>query len=116
MIWILTKFIITAGLVVIVSETAKLNDKIGALVAALPLVTILTLLWLHIEGQPEEKVAAHSWYTFWYVLPTLPMFFIFPIILPKIGFWAALFFVSIFTMLFFIVYALTLKYFGINLL
>ena len=44
------------------------------MVAALPLVTELTLIWLHVERQPEAKIANHAWYTFWYVLPTLPMF------------------------------------------
>lgn len=49
MLWIVTKYIITAGVVVLVSEFAKRSDKLGALVAALPMVTILTLIWLHVE-------------------------------------------------------------------
>lgn len=86
MTWILTKYFITAAVVVIVSEFAKRSDKLGALVAALPMVTILTLIWLHVENQPETKVANHAWYTFWYVVPTLPMFLIFPFLLQHFGF------------------------------
>jgi hypothetical protein len=54
------------------------------------MMTILTLLWLYAEKQPQEKLANHMWYTFWYVLPTLPMFLAFPYLLPRIGFWPTL--------------------------
>jgi len=69
---------LTAAVVVLVSEAAKRIDRLGALVAALPLVTVLTLIWLRAEKQPETKIANYAWYTFWYVLPTLPMFLLFP--------------------------------------
>ena len=88
--WLITKYLITAALVVIVSEAAKRSDKLGGFIAALPLVTVLTLVWLHFEGQPQAKVANHAWYTFWYVLPTLPMFLAFPALLGRLGFWPTL--------------------------
>lgn len=90
MSWLITKYLVTAAVVVVVSEAAKLSDKLGGFIAALPLVTVLTLIWLHIEDQPPAKVANHAWYTFWYVLPTLPMFLVFPALLSNIGFWPAL--------------------------
>lgn len=88
--WIVTKYLITAAVVVLVSELAKRSDRLGALVAALPLVTILTLIWLYLENQPSTKIANHAWYTFWYVIPTLPMFLIFSWLLPRAGFWLSL--------------------------
>jgi dipeptide/tripeptide permease len=54
MAWIVTKCLITAGLVVLISEIAKRSDKLGALIAALPLVTVLTLFWLYFENQPAS--------------------------------------------------------------
>lgn len=91
MSWLITKYLITAGLVVLISELAKRSDKLGALIAALPMVTVLVLVWLYVEGQPETKIANHALYTFWYVLPTLPMFLAFPWLLIKFGFvWAML--------------------------
>ena len=83
MSWLITKYLVTAAVVVVVSEAAKLSDKLGGFIAALPLVTVLTLIWLHIEDQPPAKVANHAWYTFWYVLPTLPMFLVFRPCWPK---------------------------------
>ena len=48
MAWIITKYLLTAAVVVIVSEAAKRSDKLGGLIAALPLVTFLTLIWLYL--------------------------------------------------------------------
>lgn len=90
MVWILTKYVTTAAVVVLVSELAKRSDRLGAFVAALPLVTLLVLVWLHLENQPAAKIANHAWYTFWYVLPTLPMFLAFPTLLARLGFWPSL--------------------------
>ena len=116
MTYTIIKYLITAAAVVIVSELAKSNDKLGSLVASLPLVTLLTLIWLFVEHQPMAKIANHAYYTFWYVLPTLPMFLLFPYLLPKLGFWPTLFACIIFTIVVFYVYARLLKIFGINLI
>lgn len=90
MAWLLTKYALTAAVVVLVSEGAKRSDRLGGLIAALPLVTVLALIWLHLERQPEQKIANLAWYTFWYVVPTLPMFLAFPALLPRLGFWPTL--------------------------
>ena len=84
MTWLITKYLLTAGMVVFISEVAKRSDKLGGFIAALPLMTLLTLTWLYIENHPEEKIANHAYYTFWYVIPTLPMFLLFPYLLPKL--------------------------------
>ncbi|MFY2764867.1 DUF3147 family protein [Arenimonas sp. MALMAid1274] len=116
MLWLLTKFAVSAAVIVAVSEIAKRSDKAGALIASLPLVTLLALVWLHVEGQPQEKVANHAWYTFWYVLPTLPMFLAFPFLLPRIGFWPSLLASALITLASFGAFALGLRRFGIDLL
>ena len=100
----------------LISELAKRSDKFGGLVAALPLVTILTLIWLYADNQPTEKIANHAWYTFWYVLPTLPMFLAFPWFLPRIGFWLTLGISIIITMVCFGFFAMLVRRFGIELL
>lgn len=114
--WMMTKYLVTAGVVVLVSEFAKRNDKLGGLVAALPLVTILSLIWLFVENQPEEKIANHARYTFWYVLPTLPMFLAFPYWLPRIGFWFTLLACIGLTVTCFALFSGVMRHFGIELL
>jgi hypothetical protein len=114
--WIVTKYLITAAVVVAVSELAKRSDRLGALLASLPLVTLLALTWLYIEKQPAEKIANHAWYTFWYVVPTLPMFLLFPWLFTRFGFWSALGLSAIITILCFGGFALVVRPFGIKLL
>lgn len=114
--WIITKYLITAAIVVAVSEVAKRSDRLGALLASLPLVTLLALTWLHIEKQPASKITNHAWYTFWYVVPTLPMFLAFPYLFNRYGFWPALGLSAVITMVSFAVFALAVKPFGIRLL
>lgn len=116
MAWLITKYFLTAAVVVLVSEFAKRSDRLGGFVAALPLVTVLTLIWLYVENQPEQKIANHAWYTFWYVVPTLPMFLAFPALLPRLGFWLTLAACVIITIVCFSLFALVVRRFGIELL
>lgn len=115
MSWIIVKYLTTAGLVVLISEVAKRSDKLGALIAALPLVTVLTLIWLTIEHASQEKIANHAYFTFWYVLPTLPMFLAFPWLLPRVGFVWALAGSALLTGLCFVLLAKLIALFGIHL-
>ena len=114
--WIIFKYAITAGLVVIISEAAKRSDKLGGLIAALPLVTVLTLIWLFMENQSTEKIANHAWYTFWYVVPTLPMFLIFPWLLKRMSFCSTMCISVIVTLVSFYLFAKLVKYWGIELM
>jgi F0F1-type ATP synthase assembly protein I len=116
MMWLITKYLATAAVVVLVSEAAKRSDKLGGLIAALPLVTLLALIWLYLEDQPASKLANHAWYTFWYVIPTLPMFLAFPFLLPRLGFWTTLLASALITIACFGLFALAVRRFGIELL
>ncbi|HAB23921.1 MAG: DUF3147 family protein [Pantoea sp.] len=116
MLWLISKYAITAFMVVLISETAKRSDRLGGLLAALPLVTVLVLIWMKLEGQAQEKIAAHAWYTFWYVVPTLPMFILFPFLYQRTGFWPTLGISCLITLALFALWALLLKRFGIELM
>lgn len=116
MTWLVVKYLISAAIVVVVSELARRGVRLGALVAALPLVTLLALTWMHVDGQPAATIGNFARYTFWYVLPTLPMFLIFPLLLTRFGFWPALALAALVTIGCFIALALVLKPLGIRLL
>lgn len=115
MSFLILKYGVTAAIVVVVSEVAKRSDRLGALIASLPLITLLALFWLHVEDQPQAKLANHAYYTFWYVVPTLPMFLAFPKLLERFGFWPALGLSVVLTLAIFGVYAVVLRRFGIEL-
>jgi hypothetical protein len=114
--YIFVKYLITAGLVVMISEIAKRSDRLGAVVASLPWVTVLTLIWLYVERQPDKRITNHAFYTFWYVIPTLPMFLIFPWLMPRFGFWMSLGMCVVVTAVSFVGFAFVLKRVGIELM
>ena len=116
MAWIITKYLLTAGMVVFVSEVAKRSDRLGGFFGALPIMTLLTLTWLYVENQSEEKMANYAYYSFWYVIPTLPMFILFPYLLPKIGFWLTMGASVVVTVICFGLFALLMRNFGVQLL
>lgn len=116
MAWLIAKYALTAAVVVLISEFAKRSGRLGGLVAALPLITLLALVWMHLEGQPQPKISDFAKYTFWYVLPTLPMFLVFPAILPRMGFWPSLIACAALTVLCFYLLAFGVRRFGVELL
>lgn len=85
------KIILTAGLVVAVSEASKRSSFVGGLLASLPLVSFLGMIWLYIDTGSTEKVAELSKSVFWLVLPSLPFFLLLPFLLKKgWGFYSSL--------------------------
>ena len=80
---LLLKYLLTALVVVAASELAQVSGRLGAFLAAMPLVSLLVIAWMRVEGQSNEQVADYARYTFWYVLPTLPMFLLIPWLLRR---------------------------------
>jgi hypothetical protein len=85
------KILITAALVVAISEVAKRNSFWAALLASLPLTSLLAFIWLYLESTDSGKVAQLSISIFWLVLPSLVLFITLPMLL-RVGapFFAAL--------------------------
>lgn len=79
--FIIVKVLVSALIIVAISEIAKRNTAFAALVASLPLLSLLAVLWMVAEGADSRRVADHMEATFWYVLPTLPMFLVVPAML-----------------------------------
>lgn len=117
MIYLIFKYAVTSFLIVLVSEIAKRSDKLGALISSLPFVTILVMIWLHVEKQGSPKIASHAYYTFWYVLPTLPMFLVMPWLLGKgVNFWVSLILCVAVTFVCFVLTAVAVRRLGIDLM
>jgi hypothetical protein len=91
MLYLILKAAISGVLIAIASTLAKRYPGFGALIASLPLVSVLGMIWLWSEKPDARNMAAHSAATFWYVIPSLPMFLLIPALLRHgVGFWAAL--------------------------
>ena len=81
MIYMAIKAGISGILIAVASSLAKRYPGFGALIASLPLVSVLGMIWLWNAKPDAENMAAHSAATFWYVLPSLPMFLVIPVML-----------------------------------
>lgn len=116
MLFPIIKTAISGILIAVVSETAKRSPAFGALIASLPLVSVIAMIWMWNDTGDAEKIAAHAQSTFWYVLPSLPMFLVLPMLLRSgMHFYMAMLFSCIMTALLYIAMVWALKQFGITL-
>lgn len=91
MLYLAIKAALSGIIIAIVSEVARRNPGWGALIASLPLISILGMIWLGRDTGDPARLAAHAEATFWFVLPSLPMFLLVPWLLRGgMGFWLAL--------------------------
>lgn len=89
--YLILKSAISGLLIAAASTLAKRYPGFGAMIASLPLVSVLGMIWLWGEKPDAENMAAHAGATFWFVLPSLPMFLLIPWLLRhEFGFWPAL--------------------------
>ena len=114
--WLALKALISGVMVAAVSEIAKRNPGLGGLVASLPLVSVLGMLWLWHDKPDADNMAAHAAGTFWFVLPSLPMFLAIPAMLRAgLGFYPALALGCLLTIALYTTMALLAARFGIRL-
>ncbi len=114
MFYLIVKAALSGVMIMIVSEVAQRRPALGALIVSLPLVSILSILWLWRDTGDAERIAAHAQATFWLVLPTLPMFLVFPALLRAgTGFWTALAVSIAMTIALYIATAWALRKFGV---
>lgn len=116
MTYFIVKCLLSGLIVAIVSEVARRSPALGALVVSLPLVSLLGILWLWRDTGDIERIADHAQSTFWYVLPSLPMFLVLPAMLRAgASFWLSIGASCVLTMALYLVTAWALAKFGISL-
>jgi hypothetical protein len=116
-VWaLIAKALLSGTLIVAIAEIGKRQPALAALVASLPLVSVLgmVLLWI---GRPDPgNMAHHAQATFWFVLPSLPMFLLIPVLLRNgIGFWLALVLGCALTVLLYLCLTVIAPRIGVNL-
>jgi hypothetical protein len=111
------KLIITALLIVFVTKIQLVNDKLSSLLIALPFTSLIAMIWMYSEKQTPQRIANHAEGTFWFVLPTLPMFLVLPYLLRNgWSFWLALVTSCVMTIILFWITVFILRKFGIDLM
>lgn len=116
MLFALLKAAISGIIIAVVSETAKRSAAFGALIASLPLVSVLSMIWLWQETKDSERLANHAEATFWFVLPSMPMFLVLPALLRHgVGFYPALGLSCLLTVVLYFMMIFVLRKLGIQL-
>ena len=116
MLYLTIKAALSGVIIAIVSEVARRSPTLGALIVSLPLVSILAFIWLWQDSGDSERVAALAQSTFWYVLPTLPMFLVMPAMLRGgFNFWVTLAACCALTFVLYLVTVWVLGKFGVAL-
>lgn len=111
------KLVVTALVILFVTKIQVVSDRLSALLIALPLTSLIAMIWMQTGKQTPERIANHAEGTFWFVLPTLPMFLILPWMLRSgWGFWPALGVNCLLTVGFFWLTVFVLRQFGVDLM
>lgn len=79
------KIVITTTLIVLISEIAKRSTMTGAVLASIPLVSVLAMFWIYVETKDASRVSTLAVSVFWLILPSLVLFVTLPLLL-KNGF------------------------------
>ncbi|MDP1738614.1 MAG: DUF3147 family protein [Caulobacter sp.] len=91
MLYLIIKAAVSGVIIAVVSEISKRYPGVGGLIASLPLVSVLGMLWLWRDTGDANRLADHAQATFWFVLPSLPLFLLIPALLKRgVGFYPAL--------------------------
>ena len=115
MAFAILKALLSGVIIMAISEIGKRSPAFAALVASLPLISVLGMMWLWGETGDRERLADHAQATFWYVLPSLPMFLVLPSLLRGgMNFWVALVLSCALTTLLYFALAWVLPRFGIR--
>jgi len=116
MVYLVVKALLSGAIIMAVSEIARRSPAFGALVASLPLVSLLAIIWLWRDTKDVSRIADHAEETFWYVIPSLPMFLVLPWMLRSgITFWLALTGACLMTVLLYGLTVLLAARFGVKL-
>ena len=110
------KILISAVLIYGISELSKRSTLLGAILASLPLTSLLAMIWLYHDTNDVKRVASLSTGVFWLVLPSLALFLLLPVLLLKwqLGFPIALAIACGATVLAYLLMLLILGRFGVE--
>ena len=81
MTYYLVKIVVTTLLIVAISEIARRSTLVGAILASVPLVSVLAMIWLFVDTRDVERISSLSTSIFWLVIPSLVLFLALPLLL-----------------------------------
>lgn len=115
-LYYVVKIAVTTLLIVLISEIAKRSSFWGAVLASIPLISVLAMVWLYIDTKDIAKISALSTSVFWLVLPSLVLFILLPVLLKQgLHFYLSLLLSLLVTVACYWVTVLVLQHYGVKL-
>lgn len=116
MTYYIVKIVITTTLIVLISEIARRSSFIAALLASIPIVSVLAMIWLYVDTRDVDKVSGLATSVFWLVIPSLALFIALPLLLKQgLNFYLSMSIAIAITMGCYGLMVYMLNYFGIKL-
>ncbi len=116
MLYYILKIAVTTLLIVLISEFAKRSSFWGAVLASIPLISVLAMVWLYVDTKDIAKISALSTSVFWLVLPSLVLFILLPVLLKQgLHFYLSLSLSLLVTVACYWVTVLVLQHYGVKL-
>jgi hypothetical protein len=116
MVYYILKVLLSSVIIVLISEISKRSSLAGSILASLPLMSLLAIMWMYVDTKDVQKISALSSGIFWMVIPSLLLFILLPYLLKKqVSFWWALGISTSIMVLFYFIMIFVLKKFGIKL-
>ena len=116
MTYYLVKIAITTTLIVTISEIAKRSTLVGAVLASIPLISVLAMFWLYLETKDTSQVGTLATSVFWLILPSLVLFITLPLLLKQgMNFYPSIALSILATIFCYFIMISILHYFGIQL-
>ena len=106
------KVFISSAIIVLVSEIAKKDNIIGGLIASIPIVSVLSMIWLYIDTNDIDKVKALANGILWMIFPSMSFFIVLPIFNCGIKFYLSLTISILITMVCYLSTISFMNYFG----
>ncbi|MFA5480278.1 MAG: DUF3147 family protein [Candidatus Muiribacteriota bacterium] len=112
----ITKIFITAVIIALISIISKTSSLVGSILASIPLVSVLGIIWLYRDTKNTQSIIDLSYGVFWLVIPSLSFYLIFPYLLKKeVNFYLSLTLSLTGMIIFYFLTIKTLNYFGISI-
>ncbi len=116
MVYYVVKIALTSFLIVVISEIARRSSLFAAVLASIPLVSVLAMFWLYIDTKDVARVSALASSVFWLVLPSLALFLALPVLLKQgLNFYLSISIAIVLTTICYVLMIAVLNRYGVKL-
>ncbi|MEE2746884.1 MAG: DUF3147 family protein [Candidatus Thermoplasmatota archaeon] len=77
------KIVLTALIIFGVVQVSEQNKLMAAVLASIPIVSVLAMIWMNHEGQSSEEIVVFAKNIVWLIIPSLLLFIVMPVLMER---------------------------------